>query len=176
MKVDNSYERYIKTGNDRYEYSVSHLFGKVLDVGCGDGYGILLMNKECAIKKVTGIDIQPEAIREAMTNLKGIDVTIVKAEAENIPFPYNSFDSVHCGQTLEHVKDDEKVLKEIQRVVRKRVVFSVPINGGRSEQHIREYKTEKEFNDLISKYFKVVSTKIFVDEKKHKRIVVIANK
>jgi ubiquinone/menaquinone biosynthesis C-methylase UbiE len=176
MRIDNSFERYRKSGNDRYEYSVSHLFGSVLDVGCGDGYGIVLMNNQSAIKKITGIDIQSEAIQAAMTNLHGIDAIVLTAEAENIPFPCNSFDSVHCGQTLEHVKDDEKVLKEIQRVVRKRAVISVPINGGLSEQHVRQYKSEREFKDKVSKYFKVVDSKIFIDEKKHKRVVLIAEK
>jgi ubiquinone/menaquinone biosynthesis C-methylase UbiE len=179
MKTDNSWDRYFGKVNDpgykRYAYSVSYLFGTVLDIGCGDGFGIYLMNKQNVIKKITGIDNQTEAIQKARMNLKGIDVTIVKADAENIPFDNNSFDCVHCGQTLEHVKDDEKVIKEIKRVVRKRAVFSVPINGGISDQHIREY-TELSIIKLLSSYFKIISTKIFIDEKKHKRLVLIAEK
>jgi len=179
MKADNSWHRYYgrkdSPGYKRYAYAVSHLFGSVLDVGCGDGFGIMLMNKVNAIKRITGIDVQTEAIQSAITNLKGIDATILKGEAENIPFPGNSFDSVHCGQTLEHVKDDRKVLHEIRRVVKKRVVFSVPINGGLSEQHVREYDGKSIIN-LLSGYFNISSMKMFTDEKKHKRLVIVAEK
>jgi ubiquinone/menaquinone biosynthesis C-methylase UbiE len=171
MKIDNSFERYIKNGNDRYAYSISHLFGEVLDVGCGDGYGIYLMKKNKDITNIFGIDIQDEAIKLAKKNIPGAKV--LKAEAENLPFENNSFDCVHCGQTLEHVKYDMKVIEEIKRVVRNRIVFSVPINGGLSEQHVRKY-TEKQFTDLIGEYFKVVSKKLFAD--KHNRLVLIAEK
>ena len=179
MKTDNSWDRYHdredSPGRKRYDYAVSHLFGSVLDVGCGDGFGMYLMNKNIAVKSVTGIDIQAEAVEKAKTNLHGLNLTIVKADAENIPFHNNSFDCVFCGQTLEHVKDDRKVINEIRRVIKRRVVFSVPINGGISQQHVREYKSEKEFIDLISQYFKTKSTRIFNDGK-YKRLVVVAEK
>jgi ubiquinone/menaquinone biosynthesis C-methylase UbiE len=180
MKIDNSWNRYFGKENDpgykRYAYSVSQLFGSVLDIGCGDGFGIYLMNKQSVIKKITGIDNQTEAIQKAKINLKGIDAMILKADVENIPFPNNSFDCIHCGQTLEHVEDDKKAIQEIHRVVRKRVVFSIPVNGGRSEQHVREYKSEKDFFDLISGYFKVIKAKTFVDNEKHIRIVLVTEK
>jgi ubiquinone/menaquinone biosynthesis C-methylase UbiE len=179
MKIDDSWNRYYgqedSPGYKRYAYAVSHLFGSVLDVGCGDGFGIMLMNKENAIKKITGIDAQIEAIQIAKMNLKGIDATVLKAEAENIPFNGNSFDCVHCGQTLEHVKDDRQALKEIRRVVRNRVVFSVPINGGLSEEHVREYKTQKQFINLIGQYFNVTSKRIFRDGRCN-RLVLITEK
>jgi hypothetical protein len=55
-------------------------------------------------------------------------------------------------------------------------VFSIPVNGGRSEQHVREYKSEKDFFDLISGYFKVIKAKTFVDNEKHIRIVLVTEK
>jgi len=172
MKVDNSYERYIKTGNDRYEYSVSHLFGSVLDVGCGDGYGIYLMFKNKEIADVIGIDTQIEAVERAIINIPGAKVMI--GNAADMPFPGETFDSVHCGQTLEHVEDMEKVLSEIKRVVKSKVVLSVPIKGGLSDQHVKEFKSVEEFRDLISKYFRVLSIKVF--REKYKRVVIVAEK
>jgi ubiquinone/menaquinone biosynthesis C-methylase UbiE len=139
----------------------------VLDVGCGDGYGIYLMKKNKLITNIFGIDIQDEAIKRAIRNTES---KIIKADAEDLPFHSKSFDCVHCGQTLEHVMDADKVMSEIQRVARARVVISVPINGGISEQHVREY-TEEQIKDLISKYFRIVETKLFTG--KHKRLVLI---
>lgn len=173
MKTDNSYKRYIESGNERYDYAVSHLFGEVLDIGCGDGYGIYLMNKQSGIKKITGIDNQTEAIQKAKINLKGIDAMILKADAENIPFSVNSFDSVHCGQTLEHVRDDKKVLSEIYRVTKKRAVFSVPIHGGISTQHVREYNSLT-ITELLKEYFNIISVKMFAG--RYDRLVIVAEK
>lgn len=168
MKIDNSHDRYLKSGNDRYDFAVSHLFGEVLDVGCGDGYGIYLMQRNKSITNIFGIDKYREAVIKAKKNTGG---KILQAPAEYLPFDNKTFDCVHCGQTLEHVQDDEQALKEIQRVARQRVVISVPINGGLSAQHVREY-TEKSITDLVSKYFKITETKLFTG--KHKRLVLIS--
>jgi ubiquinone/menaquinone biosynthesis C-methylase UbiE len=180
MRVDNSWDRYFGKENDlnykRYAYSVSHLFGSVLDVGCGDGFGAMLMTKNKDVKSIIGIDIQREAIERAKVNLKNTNVHVLKAEAENLPFTDGSFDCVHCGQTLEHVRDDVKTIQEIQRVVKERVIFSVPINGGLSEQHVREYESVEQFENMISEYFMVISVKMFLDEKRRKRLVLIAER
>jgi len=178
MKTDDSWNRYYgqenSPGYKRYGFAVSHLFGEVLDVGCGDGFGMYLMDKNKSITNIFGIDIQNEAIKMLKKNIPGAKV--MKASAEELPFTNNSFDCVHCGQTLEHVKNDEQVISEIERVVKCRAVFSVPINGGISEQHVREYKNEKQIEDKIKKYFNIISKKIFIDGENHKRLVLIAEK
>lgn len=175
ISVDKSWARYSngKDADARYTYSVSKLSGSVLDVGSGDGYGAFLMLKSLAIKSVTGLEIQDEAIRQFNENLSNrIEASVVKGIAEKMPFDNNSFDTVHCGQTLEHVLNAEAVLKEVARVMRTKAVLSVPILGGINKQHLREYKTEQEFIDTLEPYFTVVSKETFTCERGHKRIVV----
>jgi ubiquinone/menaquinone biosynthesis C-methylase UbiE len=59
-----------------------------------------------------------------------------EGDAQELPFPDNSFDAAVCGYGLMHVPDSEKVLSEMQRVVRPggRIAVSVwdskdPLNG-----------------------------------------------
>ncbi len=152
----------------RFGYNISWLYGNVLDVGSADGYGAYLMTKNAKIKTITGVEIQDEAIRQARENLKGLQgITIVKGIGESLPFRDNHFDSVHCGATLEHVDDDERVVKEIHRVAKDIAMFSVPILGGVNRQHVREYKSAEEFTSLIKKHFDIVDVKK-LQKKKHK--------
>jgi ubiquinone/menaquinone biosynthesis C-methylase UbiE len=172
--VDKSWVQNFKNkdsdGNKRFKYNTSKLYGDVLDVGSADGYGIFIMKQLLKIKKIVGLEIQDAAIELSNINLKKCftdlsNIKIVKGIGENIPFPDNTFDCVHCGQTLEHVYDDEKVVKEIERVVKDIAVFSVPIKGGINKEHVREYKNKEEILKLLSKYFFVDSYKIWEKKK-----------
>ena len=176
MKIDNSFDRYFGRHDEpnyqRYAYSVSRLFGRVLDIGCGDGFGIYLMKSNANIESVVGLDICKEAIDRAKVKLNGLAPELIVAPAESLPFPDKSFDSIHCGQTLEHVKDDKKVIEEIRRVTKGIAVISVPINGGISHQHVREYDSKKIIKSLEGT-FNILSMKMFHDGR-HKRLVLIA--
>jgi ubiquinone/menaquinone biosynthesis C-methylase UbiE len=180
VKVDQSWNRYYNNKNcisyQRFMYCISKLYGNVLDVGSADGFGAYLMSKNINIKHITCLEIQDKAIKEAKKNLKGIyNIEIVKGIAEEISYFDNSFDSVFCGETLEHVFDDVQTVKEIYRVVKDLVIFSIPIKGGISLQHVREYTLE-EFDNLIEKYFKIVSIKLFINEKNIKELVIECKK
>jgi len=176
MKIDNSFDRYFgregEPNYQRYAYSVSRLFGRVLDVGCGDGFGIYLMKSNPNIESVVGLDICHEAIERAKIKLNGLAPELIVAPAEILPFADNTFDSVHCGQTLEHVKNDQKAILEIRRVTKGIAVFSVPINGGLSSQHVRQYDS-KTIIKALEGSFNILSMKMFHDGR-HKRLVLVA--
>jgi ubiquinone/menaquinone biosynthesis C-methylase UbiE len=93
-----------------------YLKGKVLDIGCGDGYAMEL------IKGSTGIDISEKKVQIAQDN--GLNAVV--GRMEDLPFTNDEFDTVFCSHTLEHAEDVEKAVKEIQRVA-KRAVIIVPI-------------------------------------------------
>jgi len=157
---------------ERYNYSISQLYGHVLDIGSADGYGAYLMSKNPKIKTITCIEIQDLAIEKAKKNLKGIEnVTIIKGIGEDIPFK-EPFDSIHCGATLEHVFDDRKVLSEIKRLLKGIAIICVPIAWGTDKLvHIREYKSEKEFMNLLGEYFEVIKYKTYT--RKDRRITTV---
>lgn len=109
----------------------------VLDVGCGDG-GIIKFLPEA--KKIVGLDISSLAINDAKKNLiERNDVSFIKADACNkLPFPEKIFDIIICSETLEHVVDPYKAIKEIRRVAEDdaEIIFSVP-----DEQMLKNIKS-----------------------------------
>jgi ubiquinone/menaquinone biosynthesis C-methylase UbiE len=167
VRADVSWERYFeptekrKAMRERYDYSISKLYGDVLDVGCGDGFGMFLMSQNANIESIIGLEIHDKAISEAIKNLENINnTTIIKGIAEKMPFD-RKFDCIHCGHTLEHVFDDKAVLTEIRRLLKGTAVISVPIGGGISLQHVREYTVEG-FITMISEYFEIIEMQAFI--------------
>ncbi len=86
---------------------------KVLDVGANGGefMEVLKRDRNC---EVYGIDVSELCIEEAKK--KGIEV--IKANADQIPFPDQTFDVVYLNEVLIHVFDPEKVLREVKRVLK----------------------------------------------------------
>jgi SAM-dependent methyltransferase len=104
---------------------------RVLDVCCGPG-----MLAEGALARGA------QAVGLDFSNVVELACKMVPAaqfqqgDAQDLPFPDNSFDAAVCGYGLMHVPDSEKVLREMQRVVRPggRIAVSVwdskdPLNG-----------------------------------------------
>lgn len=94
---------------------INDLDGKyVLDVGCGIGLLDFLLSN----KKVVGVDIDFQSVREANKIRKKIkpkeDMThsFVVADLSFLPFR-DSFDVIACSEVLEHLSNDEKALKSM---------------------------------------------------------------
>lgn len=171
VRMDESWSRYLVY--QRYDYSIRQLYGNALDIGSADGFGAYLMSENPKIKTITCLEIQDRAIDEAKKNLEGIkNIKIVKGIGEEMPFK-EKFDSIHCGSTLEHAFDDRAILREIKRLLNGIAVISVPIRGGISLQHVREYKSDYEFLKLLSEYFEIVNYKVFQKAIEESSLVVI---
>lgn len=92
----------------------------VLDVGSGRGFLVKKIAEQHGIK-VVGIDISiPDYLND--TPLVSFQV----GDIENLPFPDNSFDTVVCCHTLEHVQNLELSVAELRRVAKKRLIVVVP--------------------------------------------------
>lgn len=91
----------------------------VLEVGCGKG--LLIKNLE-ANRKVTGIDFS----NQIQYNFVNEATRIIVGEATELPFEDNSFDTVICSHTLEHIKDLNKFIEELKRVCSGKLIIVVP--------------------------------------------------
>lgn len=100
----------------------------ILDVGCGDGFYLYLLSKIDPTFKLTGVDININALASAKENLKGKKVNLIRGDVLKLPFPKGTFDKIIASEVLEHVSDDLSALREINRVLKKEGVFvlSVP--------------------------------------------------
>src|ERR1700730_13815058 len=75
--------------------------------------------------KVTGIDPSQPAIAAARRHAEadGLEIDYRVSSGENLPFANDVFDIVLCVDVLEHVKDLNRVLTEIRRVLRPNGAF-----------------------------------------------------
>jgi ubiquinone/menaquinone biosynthesis C-methylase UbiE len=90
----------------------------VLDVGCGQG--IDLCEFAGAGARVTGIDLTQRHVELAKAQVAeaGLDATVLQGDAENLPFPDQTFDRVVSNGVLHHTPDIEEALREMRRVLR----------------------------------------------------------
>ena len=98
---------------------------RVLDVGCGDGSLMRLLNEEKQIE-VRGLELNQENVQECIH--KRLPLIQGNAETELHQFPDKSFDYVVLSQTLQAFYEPEKVLRNLLRIG-KSVVISIPNFG-----------------------------------------------
>lgn len=91
-----------------------------LDFGCGNGAQTLLFEKDFPV--VIGVDIGivhlGELKKEAGKRGAGEKVLAVCYDGKRIPLPDASVDYSVSFEVLEHVKDEDQVLRELSRVLR----------------------------------------------------------
>lgn len=93
--------------------------GRMLDVATGPGYIAATFASRC--QEVIGIDLTPNQIAQAerLRAERGLDnVRFQVGDAENLPFPAESFDLVSCGWAFHHFPLPGRVLAEMARVGR----------------------------------------------------------
>lgn len=87
---------------------------KVLDIGCGSGYTLMLLKEIYPGIKAYGVDIiKPEKFPEFIKFYKS-DI-----EKDKLPFDDNFFDFILCRGVIEHLKNVTNLFHEAHRVLRK---------------------------------------------------------
>lgn len=89
---------------------------RILDLGCGGGYLVRLLEGDG--HEVWGADMQAGP-HPGVKNY-------VSCMAEELPFPDGHFDIVVCTHTLEHLRRPGVALAEMKRVSKDRLIIVVP--------------------------------------------------
>ena len=89
----------------------------ILDVGCGSGAYVLKLAEQ---RNIAGIDYQRFATWDTMPERFSI------SDASQLDLENNSVDTILSFETLEHLPDPQKALKEYFRVCRKNIILTVP--------------------------------------------------
>jgi SAM-dependent methyltransferase len=98
---------------------------RVLDGGCGMGFGLLAMG---ALRSLSLTGLDRDLARLQVGRREDVPGTMVQAAVERLPFAAGSFDKILLAEVLEHVDDDRAALRELYRVLRPggRLAISVP--------------------------------------------------
>lgn len=147
----------------RYKYAATKLLSlpelRVIDVGCGTGYGTQLIGR--ASSRAVGIDCSREAIAFASLHHSGPEFCL--ASADCLPFREAAFNAATCFELVEHVADARAVVAEISRVLQPGgvLVISTPNRivtshgGSMNPFHVREFVLS-EFIELLEPHFAIV--------------------
>jgi SAM-dependent methyltransferase/glycosyltransferase involved in cell wall biosynthesis len=128
---------------------------RVLDVGCGVGYGAQLLARSGA-REVIAFDLSAGAIAHAREFYADPVVKFHVRDATDFAFE-GTFDLVTCFELIEHVPDQEAVFRCIKAALAPGgvVVMSTPraLDGPRNEFHTHEYTCE-EFEAAFGRHFR----------------------
>jgi ubiquinone/menaquinone biosynthesis C-methylase UbiE len=123
----------------RLDFLLGEVSGKVLDIGCFDGFYSIEIAKRGY--PVVGLDMLQLCVDYATNRLNGkpIELEFFKGFAEDIPFCDGEFNTVILSHTLEHVFDDKKALDEAVRVTRPKgkIIVVLPTELGNDPTHLR---------------------------------------
>ncbi|BDC51636.1 hypothetical protein F183_A39510 [Bryobacterales bacterium F-183] len=147
----------------RYAYASRFAPGKrVLDLGCGTGYGTAELAKVAAA--ATGVDVAEDAVAYASEHYAGVRYVCASATATGLNDA--SYDLITAFEVIEHLKDWKGLLAEAKRLLAPGGVFLVSTpnreyyaesrgTSGPNPFHEHEFEFA-EFRDAVSEFFSPV--------------------
>jgi len=92
----------------------------VLDVGCGQGRALHLLQSRFRPQRLIGLDAEDKALVRARKQAvkKGLNVELLKGDCAAIALPDKSIDLIFCHQTFHHLVYQERALAELYRILK----------------------------------------------------------
>jgi 2-polyprenyl-3-methyl-5-hydroxy-6-metoxy-1,4-benzoquinol methylase len=143
----------------RYQFASGLASGKVVaDIACGTGYGTEIISRDGKALKAIGVDIDEQAIAYASARHRRHNVEFLCTPGDETNIPDQTIDLVVSFETLEHVPNDDALLKEFHRMLKPggMLLCSVPNNWPieRTPHHVRVYD-RRSFESAILEYFEI---------------------
>jgi SAM-dependent methyltransferase len=99
-------------------------FQTAIDIGCGDGYLLHQMYKQCPDAQLYGLDLTQGRIKTTKQNVP--TSFLLRGDVIHLPFPDNAFDVVVCSELLEHLTNYKEAIDELVRITKKKLILTVP--------------------------------------------------
>lgn len=145
----------------RYVFALQYVReNKVLDIACGTGYGVGMLQQEASF--VVGVDIDAEAVSQARSecSAKG---GVLLGNGLGLPFAPETFDVITSFETLEHLERRAEFVAELHRVLKPNgllllstpnALYSQPVNGVPVNPfHVHEYEPDELKGELARVFF-----------------------
>jgi len=141
-----------------YEFALNYVKNnKVLDYGCGTGYGTYLLSKSA--QSVVGVDVSGESVAYAKEHYVS-DNVIFKGINE---LGNEKYDVIVSFQVIEHVKNDKAYINKLKKLLNPNgvLLLTTPNKQGRifnyiqkpwNKYHLKEYSV-KSMSNLLKRFF-----------------------
>lgn len=147
-----------------YKYAKDFVSGKeILDIGCGEGYGSDFLVGYA--KSVLGIDYDAAVIDYAKNKYRKSGLEFLVLDIKDLDSLGRKFEVICSFQNIEHIRDTERLLKNISGLLKEDSVFicstcnikdASPGSAAPSNKfHVKEYLVDEFRNLLESKFSKV---------------------
>lgn len=93
--------------------------GRLLDIGCGQGYSFRLIDRLFRPDSLLGIDIDPELVEigKGLAGSCSCPAEVRVGDATCLDLPDASIDTIFCHQTFHHLAEQEAAAAEFFRVL-----------------------------------------------------------
>lgn len=128
----------------RYDWAIESkkITGKkILDLGCGEGYGTNMLRQ--AGYDTSGMDISPDVVAAAKQKYGG---DFFQGDIRQIPQPAATYDSIVCFEVIEHIELDPRAFSEMFRILKPggTLIISTPNvevhhQAGNNPYHLHEF-------------------------------------
>lgn len=132
-----------KNNTERMFWTIYHLIGTVLDVGCEYGYLTIQISR---YHQVLGIDIDPSCLAIA---LQGVESCNSSAEIcmdpidirKRTSFQDRKFDTILLAEVIEHIEPQyhQAVMEESMRLCKKRLIVTTPCEGRMMPEKVKSH-------------------------------------
>jgi len=120
-----------------------HLNGirKVIDYGCGNGMLAQTLHDRCNIS-IKGVDIRDFLAED-------VSIPFVKFDGHNVPVLDKFYECGILVHVLHHEKENEKILKELDRIVSKKLIIIETIPEANNEEEAEKDWGRMLWNDTL---------------------------
>lgn len=116
----------------------------VIDIGCGNGFMLNEISRNKPNKILFGYDLKKPEREMAYEFIHG--------NVEKLPFEDNSFDTVICCHTLEHLLCLDLCINELVRITKKQLIIITPCQRYfyyTLDEHVNFFPYEKKLSSII---------------------------
>lgn len=139
----------------------------ILEIGCGTGFVLSALESNFPGALLTGSELQTTGLVHSA--MRVTRATLIQMDARRIPFE-SEFDVVGAFDVLEHIDEDELVLKQMHQAVSPGggIILTVPQHmylwsvQDAYAQHLRRYDKEELLGKILRAGFEVLYTTSFV--------------
>lgn len=123
----------------------------IIDLGCGTGFLLELLDKRLTNCTLIGNDFNCPPSQKLKTNN---DLNFVREDIYSslVKLKSDSFDLVICAHVLEHLSNPDSLIQEIRRVTKKSFILICPLEKPDKwgmNYHVQFFKNSKNFINFI---------------------------